>query len=516
LQSWLHPRNQRHPLSAATLRRGGGHHAAASILLLGTVVVAVLLMGIFEPMLALAVACSLALCAYPFTRVDFEPISPITFISAYLALAFPLKLLAFRLGMPNVYEDFGGILSTDSAVSKAMWLTVLGQITMMVGFYRVPAILRRWCAPTAATARTLDRAWWRLAATFAGFGFVVLVYRFATGQLAIFNGTGESFRADLNQIFTYSTNYMWLGFICAALYVCGKQKKSFPGSLMMSAVVITCMLIGMLLTMKQWILYPMVWLLLAAYMSGRRIAKKGGMVALVVVVAFAFTFIPAFRDYYQKTYARQNPQLGDLVNTALVVGDQMVSHPVTLLQPLTSLVNRMGGIDNAVLVSQEFPANFHYVNFVQLKALPFVLVPRLIYPNKPRTEDLLHFYTVEVTQSVGTTAMAAHPIAEGYMNHGAFGVVVICWLWGLAAGLLYRGFYLPRRDRPAAQAIYLLYFFDAAGFGQYVLFALLGIPGQMLALAPALYVLFWRGKQQLVTSAQPQVMATSAGYSARP
>ena len=140
---------------------------------------------------------------------------------------------------------------------------------------------------------------------------------------------------------------------------------------------------------------------------------------------------------------------------------------------MSSMFNRFGGIDNAVRVMEVVPQPLGYFYFSDLLSLPFSFVPRLIFPWKPNPTTPTA-YTIDVAEMASGGSAAPFPIAEGYINMGWVGVIILFWLWGVYQSVLFNGFYLPRQDNPVVQVLYAFFLVQAVGFGNWITGALPG------------------------------------------
>ena len=79
----------------------------------GTIILSGIFWFVFESsLLAMSVSLGIGLCLLPFLLYNREPspIAPVYLTVAYLVIAYPAKLIAVRIGIVNVLEDYPGLL----------------------------------------------------------------------------------------------------------------------------------------------------------------------------------------------------------------------------------------------------------------------------------------------------------------------------------------------------------------------------------------------------------------------
>jgi len=151
------------------------------------------------------------------------------------------------------------------------------------------------------------------------------------------------------------------------------------------------------------------------------------------------------------------------------------------------LLTRFGGAENAARTIDLFPDHFDFFYFQDITLIPFSIIPRVIFPCKP-TSQTAAFYSQKVAGMIYGGSAAPHPVAEGYLNYGFPGVVILFWIWGVTQALLYRGFYLPRQGNFIIEALYAYYMLEFVSFGGWITGLLAGLPGKFLVLMPLLYI----------------------------
>jgi hypothetical protein len=72
---------------------------------------------------------------------------------------------------------------------------------------------------------------------------------------------------------------------------------------------------------------------------------------------------------------------------------------------------------------------------------------------------------------------------------GYLGIVILFGLWGFLQSLLYKGFYLPRKNNFIAQIIYIILILGLIGFGDWILIFISSIIPKIIFLLPLVLVL---------------------------
>jgi len=87
---------------------------------------------------------------------------------------------------------------------------------------------------------------------------------------------------------------------------------------------------------------------------------------------------------------------------------------------------------------QSTPERVNFYNFRLLKQSAIVLVPRIFWPNKPVTEELVmtRVYDAGVVTRGSTVSAKPAFVVDAYLSYGGFGVFVFLFLYGAAAQLI--------------------------------------------------------------------------------
>ena len=157
---------------------------------------------------------------------------------------------------------------------------------------------------------------------------------------------------------------------------------------------------------------------------------------------------------------------------------------------------RFGAFDATLVTLARVPSTMQYTYFKDLALVPFVLVPRIIFPIKPVSVTQQQ-YSVRVYGMVSGGSAAPFIIGEGYLNGGALGVPILTCAWGIMWAIFYRGFLVPRRKELVAIALYAALLTRFATSFEWALMSMIGLPSFLVVWAPAIYWCTLSGKKQI-------------------
>jgi hypothetical protein len=104
-----------------------------------------------------------------------------------------------------------------------------------------------------------------------------------------------------------------------------------------------------------------------------------------------------------------------------------------------SLLHRSAIAHMLALAISETPQNKPYLNGLTYKQIPRLLVPRMLWKDKPHgnlpTETLGIYYEVQTEQTLASTSIAFGQIAEAWANFGWIGIFVVGGMVGLVLSL---------------------------------------------------------------------------------
>jgi len=443
---------------------------------------------------AVSLPCGICigLLAFPIAvyRSQKTPVAPVYLTVLFIFIAYPVKLLAVRMYVPGVIEEFAGRLFDDEAVALVLWMLCAGTLAYYVGYYRAPKFLIRFVSKARLPISThINQQWYMRALLVSLIGWGCFVFQVSAQTWSSFAGLGESWDPRYNQLLSYLFNYVWYGMIAAAVWLSFRNLKRSWSGIVISVGIVAATLVIVLFLMgsKTWLMSPFLYLFAVLYMNKRKVPfwLVGSVTFLVML--FAFTFIPQYRNNYLELDSGSRSKVSDFYETGNRTLSQLDDSSVDTVDSMSNMFNRFGGIDNAVRVMEVVPAPIEYFYFSDLISLPFSFVPRLVFPWKPSPETPT-VYTMEVAGMVNGGSAAPFPVAEGYINLGWAGVIILFWMWGVYASVLFNGFYLPRRENPVVQLLFAFFLVQAVGFGNWITGLFLGTPGQLITLIPLIFI----------------------------
>jgi hypothetical protein len=465
---------------------------------------------------SLACGMCIGLLGFPIVMYGREktPVAPVYLTALFIFIAYPVKLLAVRMYVPGVLEEFEGRLFDDQAVGLVLWMLAAGIFAYYVGYYSTPKFLIRFMTRVRLPVSThINQRWYMRALVVSLIGWGCFAFQISAQTWSSFAGLGESWDPRYNQLLSYLFNYVWYGMIAAAVWLSFRNlKRSWSGIVVSAGLIITTLVIVLLLMgSKTWLMSPFLYLFAVLYMNKRRLPfwLMGSVTFLVML--FAFTFVPKYRTNYIELDTGSSSSVSDFYQTGNRTLSQLDDAPVNTSDSVAGMFNRFGGIDNAVRVMEVVPQPLEYFYFSDLLSLPFSFVPRLVFPWKPNPETPTA-YTREVAGMVNGGSAAPFPVAEGYINLGWLGVIILFWLWGVYQSVLFNGFYLPRSDNAVVQVLYAFLMVQAVGFGNWITGLFLGTPGQLITLVPLIFVFGGFSGRKLLPSARRNRNRTQPAY----
>jgi hypothetical protein len=443
----------------------------------------------------LSVSCGVAtgLLLLPFIyRSEKTPVAPVYLTTLFLLVAYPIKLFAVRAYVPGVLEEYEGRLFNDNAVSLAMWMLSAGTISYYAGYYFAPKLLIKFLERTRLPeSKKINQRWYLRLFIVCLIGWLSFLFQMSAGTWSSFAALGKNWDPRYNQVLAYLFNYVWYGIIGLAIWLSLKNLRRSATGVLISAGIILATIVAVLFLLgsKTWLMSPCLYVFAAMYVNGRKppFWVVGSVTA--VILLFAFTFVPMYRDIYLESNAGRAGTVTELAQAGSQTLNQLDKNSLNSTEASASIFNRFGGgIDNAVRVMEVVPQPLGYFYFSDLLSLPFSFVPRLIFPWKPDPETPTA-YTFEVAEMRNGGSASPFPVAEGYINGGWIGVIVLFWAWGVYQSLLFNGLYLPRQQNALIQVLYIFLMIQSVSFGNWITGLFLGIMGQLVTMIPLVFIL---------------------------
>lgn len=192
--------------------------------------------------------------------------------------------------------------------------------------------------------------------------------------------------------------------------------------------------------------------------------KKLVLITFLPGILLLFVILPAYVTSFRESarsgdYNRQSASEKAL-DAALNNGDEAESNWLFL-------VYRLSEIDMFTTYLQSTPAHIDYYGLQLLQQSAIAIVPRVCWPSKPVTEDMImeRVYDAGVVERGANVSAKPAFIVDAYLSGGTFGIFICLFLYGAIAQLI------------SQKAEYL--------FGGYLLGTALIFSG--------LFQIFWRG-----------------------
>ena len=166
--------------------------------------------------------------------------------------------------------------------------------------------------------------------------------------------------------------------------------------------------------------------------------KKVVLIVFVPILLILFTVLPTFATIF-----RQNAWSGETETdeaTSLAI-DAALNGDATDSNTQTNwdfLVYRLSEIDMFTIYLQSTPGNIDFYGFDLLKQSAMVLVPRIFWPGKPSTEDLVMERVYNAGAVSRSSQVSAKPafIVDTYLSGGTLGVFIGLLVYGAIAQII--------------------------------------------------------------------------------
>nr|WP_255485137.1 hypothetical protein [Mucilaginibacter sp. X5P1]MBB6141014.1 hypothetical protein [Mucilaginibacter sp. X5P1] len=160
--------------------------------------------------------------------------------------------------------------------------------------------------------------------------------------------------------------------------------------------------------------------------------KRVVLIIFIPALIFLFTFLPTFNAIFRQNAWSGEAQTDEATQIALEAALNGDSKDETNWD---FLVYRLSEIDMFTIYLQSTPQTIDYYGLQLLKQSAIVLVPRIFWPGKPSTEDLVMervYNSGAVNKNSQVSAKPAY-IVDGYLSAGTLGVFISLFLYGAAA-----------------------------------------------------------------------------------
>jgi hypothetical protein len=164
--------------------------------------------------------------------------------------------------------------------------------------------------------------------------------------------------------------------------------------------------------------------------------KKIVLIIFIPALLLLFAFLPTYNKIFRENNWAGDVNADDAYKLAL---------DATLKSDQTGddsnwgfLVFRLSEVDMFTEFAQSTPQNVDYYGFKLLKQSAIAIVPRIFWPSKPITEDLVmeRVYDAGVIRRGSSVSAKPAFIVDTYLSGGTFGVFIGLFLYGAIAQLI--------------------------------------------------------------------------------
>jgi len=439
---------------------------AAGVCVLYTGLAGGLVLAIPDLTHAALLALLFIVCVLPWFFWEREPdlFAPIYFTSIFLTLIYPVRTLMLILFPEYVVSDFPPPYDAG-LLTRGLLYIIVGIIIYLFFYYNPPKILITRSA--GFSLQPPQKSWPLMILLIYLTGWTVRIYQISTQNYLTFL-TGEGYDPRSYTLLSYFAELSVIAYILTWVYWMIQEKHDAKSWFLLLAVVVpeaiyVIAIQGAKTHLVRLILFPM----MAYYLVRRKMPAKILVPAVAFVVLFVFPYVQTYRDIYlerfggnleiflQEDLSIASQSLTEMYSRPGYYSAGISNAPYWLISSVVFL-NRWAGLDGLMAVLTNVPDRFGFVYGKDLLLIPFALVPRTIWPDKP-VSDVQSIFDKEITSSVGSST-SPYPIAEGYFNGGLVGIVLVMFTLAILQKVLYSGFFLPRQDNTLAICVYIWLF----------------------------------------------------------
>lgn len=460
---------------------------------------------------ALLLACLVILCCVPWLLWRREPnlFVPVYFTSIFLTLIYPVRILTLLL-FPEYSVTYIPPPYDPGLVTKGLLYIITGIIIYLFFFYNPPKLLLHLPFKNLSLESSIKH-WPKKILLIYLVGWAVRIYQIGTKNYLTFL-TGEGHDPTTYTLLSYFAELSVIAYILAWIYWIKRGKHNVKSLLILLAIAVPEAMYALTIQgakthLVRLILFP----IMAYWLIRKRLPAKIIVPAVAFTVLFVFPYIQTYRDIYIERfggYLEVSLQEGFSITREAVA--EMYSRPghydealpadtPFLLRNVVIFINRWAGFDGLVAVLTNVPERFEFVYGKDLLLIPFALIPRAIWPDKP-VSDVQSIFDQQITMAAGSST-SPYPIAEGYFNGGLVGVILVMFTLAIIQRLLYSGFFLPRGENPLITAAYIWLFIWVTEIGTWVLPIYVSLVQRIAILA--LVCMFFTSKQSFPIRALP-------------
>jgi hypothetical protein len=437
-----------------------------------------------SPLHALLLAVLFTLCLLPWFLWELQPhfYAPVYITSLLLLLSYPIRASLLFMA-PNATVSVSPqhylpqeLTADDDLMTVTLLYTAAGIGAYLIFYYLLPfdkIRIRRF----SSHIKPIDHWFLRVSILYA-IGWVARYYQISTANFSPWF-QGEGYDASSSTLLKYFSDFCEIAYIFAWVYWLKDKNHAFARLTFLALVTVTefgfaLMIQGTKAGLVRLALFP----LLVSSATRGRIPWKSMAITGMVVMYFVFPFIQAYRDLHKEIFAESVVSLNEGTFLSLEAASTMydqprhytanvsVDTPVVLLGAVIVL-NRFCGFDSLAILLQNVPTPFNYIWGADFFGAVFALIPRAIWPEKPGSESVRIFDREILASDYATTS--PYPMAEGYLNAGLAGLLLVMFATASLQGGLHGAFKNSKSEHPLLIASYTWFFYMVVNIDSWVL-----------------------------------------------
>ncbi|MBS1502838.1 MAG: hypothetical protein JST32_12300 [Bacteroidetes bacterium] len=168
--------------------------------------------------------------------------------------------------------------------------------------------------------------------------------------------------------------------------------------------------------------------------------KKLVIATFLPALIILFVFLPTYNRIFRQNAWSEDvsaEQAGQLALDAALNGKNTDEKGETNWEFLTL---RLSEVDMFVDFTKSTPDRIDYYGFKLLQQSAIAIVPRIFWPSKPNTEDLVmeRVYDADVIYRGSNVSAKPAFIVDAYLSGGTFGIFIALFIYGAVAQLISR------------------------------------------------------------------------------
>jgi hypothetical protein len=163
--------------------------------------------------------------------------------------------------------------------------------------------------------------------------------------------------------------------------------------------------------------------------------KKFVAITFVPLLLLLFIYLPSFVGSFRQNAWAGEENVDDATALAL---DAALNQDAEDNSNWGFLIYRLSEMDMFTKFVKSTPANVDFYGTVVLKQSAMAIIPRVLWPEKPITEDLImeRVYAANVVNRNSNVSAKPAYVVDAYLSYGAIGIFIYLFAYGAAAQLI--------------------------------------------------------------------------------